>query len=247
MIDALERMLAAHSVEAVWALHTAEMEKYGFDRLLYGFTRFRTKNSLGNRDDMLVLSNHSDEYIETFMGQEMYRTAPMVAWAIANTGVKSWLWLAESGIALTDDQKKVLEFNRRMGVRAGYTISFPENLRRDKGAIALTARPGLSQNDVEKIWEKDGREITVLNQVAHLKLSSLPFPKQHGRLSHRQREVLEWVGDGKTTQDIAVIMGLTPATVEKHLRKARDALLVETTAQAVMKASLQNQIFIVEP
>ena len=41
-------------------------------------------------------------------------------------------------------------------------------------------------------------------------------------------------------------MGLTPATVEKHLRLARQALSVETTAQAVLKAAFQNQIFFLE-
>jgi LuxR family transcriptional regulator len=39
-------------------------------------------------------------------------------------------------------------------------------------------------------------------------------------------------------------MGLTAATVEKHLRLAREALDVDTTAQAVLKASFQNQIFL---
>ncbi|MFV0358632.1 MAG: LuxR family transcriptional regulator, partial [Tropicimonas sp.] len=39
---------------------------------------------------------------------------------------------------------------------------------------------------------------------------------------------------------------LTPATIEKHLRLAREALDVMTTAQAVLKASFLNQIFIVE-
>ena len=57
---------------------------------------------------------------------------------------------------------------------------------------------------------------------------------------------MEWVGDGKTMADIAEIMGLTQATIEKHLRLAREALNVETTAQAVLKASFQNQIFVVD-
>ena len=60
-------------------------------------------------------------------------------------------------------------------------------------------------------------------------------------------EVLEWVGDGKTTADIATIMGLTLATVEKHLRLARESLDVDTTAQAVLKASFQNQIYVLTP
>ena len=50
-------------------------------------------------------------------------------------------------------------------------------------------------------------------------------------------------GAGKTTT-IAMIMGLTAATVEKHLRLAREALDAETTAQAVVKASFQKQIFV---
>ena len=39
---------------------------------------------------------------------------------------------------------------------------------------------------------------------------------------------------------------LTSATVEKHLRLAREALAVETTAQAVLKAALHNQMFVME-
>ncbi|CRL11354.1 hypothetical protein NIT7321_02209 [Phaeobacter italicus] len=41
-------------------------------------------------------------------------------------------------------------------------------------------------------------------------------------------------------------MGLTTATVEKHLRLAREALSVETTAHAVLKAALHNQMYTME-
>jgi DNA-binding CsgD family transcriptional regulator len=51
------------------------------------------------------------------------------------------------------------------------------------------------------------------------------------------------VADGKTMQDVALLMGVSSAMVEKHLRLARDALDVETTAQAVAKSALMNIIF----
>ena len=117
---------------------------------------------------------------------------------------------------------------------------------RQKAAIGLTARPGLSQCDVEQLWARHGEEIEIFSQVAHLKLASLPVAVAQQRLTKRLREALEWVSEGKTTQDVATIMGLTAATVEKHLRKAREALQVETTAQAVIKASLQRQFFVFE-
>jgi LuxR family transcriptional regulator len=84
-----------------------------------------------------------------------------------------------------------------------------------------------------------------MNNVFHLKLLTLPYSGAR-QLTQRQREVLQWVGDGKTAQDIALLMGLSAATVEKHLRLAREALDVETTAQAVLKAAFYNQMFTVE-
>ena len=65
-------------------------------------------------------------------------------------------------------------------------------------------------------------------------------------LTPRQSEVLELVADGKSVQDIAPILKRKPATVDKHLRGARETLGVDTTAQAVRKAAVLNQIFIVE-
>ena len=246
MMQALTRLIEARTVEAVWAILTHEMEAFGFDRLLYGFTRFRTRNGLGSRDDMLVLTNYDDGYLQPFFDQGMFNRAPMTLWAIENEGVMSWSYLNTIAGDLDAEQKRILDFNRSHDVVAGYTISFADSSARQKGAIALTARRGLNQCDVENIWARHGDEINLLAQVAHLRISTLPFPSHMRRLSTRQREVLEWVGDGKTMQDIAEIMGLTPATVEKHLRKAREALDVDTTTQAVMKASLQRQIFVTD-
>lgn len=242
----LERLLAAQSIEEIWKLHTAKMAGYGFDRLLYGFTRFRTSNSFGSMDDVLVLSNHRHEYIDGFVKGGLYHHAPMVKWAAANEGACSWRWIedhARSG-AMTPSEQRVLEFNLRHGVKAGYSISFRDVSVRSKGAIGLAGHAGLRQADVDAIWAEHGREIAVINNITHLRITAMPFASSRRALTPRQREALEWVGDGKTTQDIATIMGLTAATVEKHLRLAREALDVDTTAQAVLKASFQNQIFI---
>ena len=69
------------------------------------------------------------------------------------------------------------------------------------------------------------------------------MPHVKNTLSARQREALEGVANGKTLVEIAELMGLSVPTVEKHLRRAREVLDVETTAQAVLKASVQQQIF----
>lgn len=247
-LDVLEAIADAQSTEAAWAVLTEAMAKVGFDRLLYGFTRYRTGNSFGDLQDILVLSNHGEAYVNRFIYGGLYFHAPMVRWAAENVGTCSWRCIGEQAKAgaLTADEIRVVEFNRQHGVNAGYSIGFRDVSSRSKGAMGLTARPGLTQAEVDELWQECGREIAAVANMAHLKLISLPHSGQRRTLTPRQREALEWVGDGKTTQDIATIMGLTPATVEKHLRLAREVLDVETTAQAVLKASFQNQIFLLE-
>ena len=247
MLDFVERAMAARDMQDLWEYHCARMAAYGFHRLLYGFTHYRTETGLGDPQDMLVLTNHPRDFIDTFLNDGLYHHAPMVRWSLENVGTCSWRWVesqAEAGL-LTASERRVYDFNLAHGIRAGYSISFNQMTSRSKGGIGLIARPDLSHDDVEAIWAEHGREIQAMNGVAHLRYLSLPHTGARRPLTARQREVLEWVGDGKTTADIAQIMGLTPATVEKHLRLARTALDVDTTAQAVLKASFQNQIFVV--
>lgn len=247
MMQYLEALTNARSDQEMWLLHADKMKQYGFDRLLYGYTRYKTSNSLGDPDDWVILTTQSPEFMQTFIQEDHYMHAPMIRWALQNNGACSWRWMEEMARTdnLTDNEKRVVAFNQSHNVKAGYTISFRSVSERSKGAIALVARPDLTQDDVEKVWAEHGAELVVMNNVMHLKLLTLPYSGARP-LTKRQREVLQWVGDGKTTQDIAILLELTPATVEKHLRLAREALDVETTAQAVLKAAFYNQMFILD-
>lgn len=243
----LDDIVSVTSVEDLWALHTTYMDQFGFDRLLYGFTRYNTLKSLGDPQDWVLLTNHSTDYMTPYLNDGHLFNGPMVRWALENAGACSWAWIGDMVQAnrFNADELAVIAFNQNMQVTAGYTISFKSVSKRVKAAIALTGKSGMSQNDVEQIWAKHGEAIIVANNVMHLKLLTLPHSGAR-RLTARQREVLQWTGDGKTAQDIAVLLGLKPATVEKHLRLAREALDVETTAQAVMKAAFYNQMFVVD-
>ena len=246
--DYLQYISYSKTLEELWDAHTRQMSDYGFDRMLYGYTQYRTKTSLGDPEDFVILTNHEKDYIDGFLHSGLYFHAPMLKWALDHEGAASWRMLADMNAskAMTRDERRVYEFNASKGVTVGYTISFNSVSVRTKGAISLSARDGLSQDEMDAIWDEHGQDILLMNNVAHLKILNLPYTAPNRSLTKRQREALQWVGDGKTTQDIALLMGLTSATVEKHLRLAREALSVETTAQAVLKAALHNQMFVVE-
>jgi len=245
---ALRPYLNAKSVEELWAHHTEKMASYGFDRLFYAYTCFQTANTLSDPEDALVLTNHPAEYVDAYVTKGLFRDGPMLNWATRNVGSTSWSVVRARMAAtdLTPGQRHVLELNREYDVSAGYTIAFPMAIKRAAAGIGLTARRGVTQEEVDALWAAKGEEIEIINQVAHLCIAHLPTTGQSRVLTRRQSQVLELVADGKSVQDISVLLDRKRATVDKHLRGARDALGVETTAQAVRKASVLNQIFVLD-
>ena len=70
----------------------------------------------------------------------------------------------------------------------------------------------------------------------------LPMMRQP-LLSKREIEVLQWVACGKNQQDIGVILGISPRTVELHLRSCREKLNALTTSQAVARGISMSLIY----
>ncbi len=245
ILTLLNRIAAASSIDEAWGMATNHFACMGFERVNYGFTRFRHLKTIGDPDDALFLSTCDADYVKRYFRGGFYARTPVFRWAERSSGACTWTWVKEAYEAgkLSPDEADAVRQNVGMGVTAGISISFPEMSSRSKGALGLIANAGLSHADVDQIFASRQEEILAVANMMHLTIVHLPQLSRHRALSPRQREALEWVADGKTTQDVALLMGVSPAMVEKHLRLAREALAVETTAQAVAKGALLNMIF----
>lgn len=88
-------------------------------------------------------------------------------------------------------------------------------------------------------------DFEVLDTIIAARLARTPREADRGGdagLSPREIEVLTWVAQGKTSEEIAVILGLTKRTVDFHTDNARTKLGVATRIQAVVKAITRKLI-----
>ncbi|HTV39901.1 MAG TPA: helix-turn-helix transcriptional regulator [Candidatus Sulfotelmatobacter sp.] len=104
------------------------------------------------------------------------------------------------------------------------------------------------------IAERDGRCLTVhllsgpttnhrllLLEERRIRPSAELLQKHFG-LSARRAEVLLWIAQGKTSEEIAVILGLSVSTVHKHTECIFDKMGVESrTAAAVQAVEVMNR------
>lgn len=241
----LLRIAEAQTADTVWKLATDYFRSLGFSRVNYGFTRFLQANSIGDPADAFFLTTADAAYANKYFNGGFYARTPVFKWAQRNVGACTWAWVRQSleRGELTADEVETLKQNAAMGVLAGITVSFPDPSSRAKGALGLIADIGITEAEVETIFQRSGLELQTVAQMMHLKLVQMPHSTQRRALTARQKEALEWVADGKTTQDVAILMSVSAAMIEKHLRLAREALDVDTTTQAVAKATLLNLIF----
>lgn len=244
ILDYLARFATLGSVAEAWAMHTERMARYGFDRIIYSFASLPAHVDV--LEDTLLLSNHPRSFLDPFLHEGRWRR-PLFLSHAETTGQQAVPWRLSPDMPVTPDQRRALAFRAAHGVVAGYTISFHNVTPQGRAGTGLCARRGLDQDAVDAIWRRHGRVLLLMNMAFHLRVATLPMPLPARSLSPRQAEVLGWISKGKTVQDIATILGVQLTTVDKHLRLAREALGAQTTAQAMLKASLLNQLFRLDP
>ena len=103
---------------------------------------------------------------------------------------------------------------------------------RPSGSVRLRARRFAAETGGEE--DEQGLIILLLREEAPdpslMLMSAL-------NLTEREAEVLYWVAQGKTSPEIAIILGTAPKTIKKHLERVYRKLGVETRASAAVQAS----------
>ena len=83
-------------------------------------------------------------------------------------------------------------------------------------------------------------DFDMLATIINARLSGIArngvWPQAVG-LNDREVEVLTWVARGKTSMEIAQILGLAKRTIDFHIDNARDKLGAATRTEAVLKAA----------
>jgi len=242
-INYLDRVANARSVPEASDAYLSALREHGFQHGLYIARFLLSLPAAVLREEPILFGNFPDGFVARLGAGGLLATAPWAVWALQNSGNAS---LRDACLGHEDGAAEIhpaIRLAMDHGVEAGRVISLKNRVPRSHGAVLLCPGGGISHERAETAWQSARGEIGILTSVLHLRLATLGRRLVETRLTQRQREVLEWSSAGKTVAEIGTILGVAAATVEKHLRLARQAIGADTTAHAILRAHLAHQIF----
>ena len=230
--ELVEAFSRAGSVEDIHALCCALCDELGFDHFIYG-ARIPTSFV---KPHMIIISGYPSEWRERYVSQGYLRIDPTVTYCAANFLPLCWDRIEPTGKESAAIRQFMSE-SRDFGLKNG--VSFP--IHTPNGEFAMLS---LSLGDGGE--EASSRIFHALPFVQLIALHIHEAARRvvnvvdscHGRvrLSEREKECLLWSAEGKTSWEIAQILGVSERTVIFHLQNAADKLRVTNRQQAVARA-----------
>jgi LuxR family transcriptional regulator/LuxR family quorum-sensing system transcriptional regulator CciR len=184
----------------------------------------------GRDRPMIVADGFPEDWVQHYVEDRLYRVDPIPDYAAHATEPFFWSDMAHLTRLLDAEQAYLEELKQaRLGEGLGLPVFGP--MGRD-GYVGLGfggTRPALQPRQV--------RELQMAAQLGHLVYCGLvPATLAEGiRLAPREREILHWIARGKSNSVIAEIVGISPHTVDTHVRRLFDKLGVSDRTTAAVK------------
>jgi len=187
--------------------------------------------------EFVPLSNISTEFLAHYAERDYFLLDPLAQYCLRTTTPFIW----EETLALRDQTpivRRIYSEAAEFGMPNGMTMPVRgfEGLR---GSVTFAG-------ERSKFGAKEKVELEILGLVLHARVGELCHDimtrAQTLRLTEREQETLRWAALGKTSDDIADILGLTKRTVDQHFENAARKLGTVNRVQTVVKAFRHNLI-----
>jgi len=202
---------------------------YGVENLVYHAVNVRGLT----KDGAFLRLTYDDEWINRYYAEDYFSIDPVVEQGTRAFMPFSWSeldWSSKKRREFAEDAQ-----GHSIGI-SGLTVP----IRGPDGQHALFS---LASDRSEKSWKNQLSEhLPELHVIAHhlheatVRVEGAAVPLEKISLSVRERGVLQWAAAGKTTDEIATILGIAERTVRVYLDTARHKLAASNRTHAVARA-----------
>lgn len=224
--EVLESFSRANSIEELFFILSSYATVLGFEYCCYGF---RAPVPVSRRP-VRILDTYPAGWMDQYLERGFIKTDPVVL-----LGAQRSLPLVWSD-ALFRDAAELWDAVQSVGLRSGISQSAWGN-GGSFGVLSLA-------RGAEEITPAEARALTMciawLANAVHTEMTRFLFPQTEQivaqTLTKREREILCWTSEGKSSHEVGMILNIAPSTVNFHIGKILRKMGVTNKMQAAARA-----------
>lgn len=205
---------------------------FGFERVVYGHSRIVSHDKPLNSPAILLERGLPAKWRNTYKQIgcfDPYLRVPCslmrpARWADINRNVSSYPRSVQKFIDWTVND---------LGMKDGSTIPVRTSVS-DYSIVSFV--DGFRKNSADKVIHDGTLSLLANYFVNHMRSHDLGGNDKVRSLSKREEECLYWLSQGKTVEDIAIILGISPETVRSYFKRIAEKLETSNRTHALAKA-----------
>ncbi len=211
------------------ALQTA-VSNLGFEYCAYGVRSIYPISS----HETQVINNYPDDWNQTYSANNYLEIDPTVKHGMRSTQVLFW----EENVF--KEAPYFWEDARSFGIKQGISQSQKDV----NGRIGMLTFASDNPEITQKTLLVQAPSLIWLSQLAHTGLAEKLMPLKSSEIDHkltkREIDILRWTAEGKTSNEISVLMSISDRTVNFHINNVLKKLAVSNKTAATVKAIVLN-------
>ena len=226
--DLLSAFLIVQDEYQLFEVVKSTASKLGFDYCAYGM---QSPLSIAE-PKTIMLNNYPQAWQQRYVEQQYVKVDPTVQHCMVS--LKPLVW--SSQYTHTQAEKDFWEEARSYGLNVGWAQSSRDFIG-TRGMLTLARS---SDQLSEKEQKAQYTNMYWLTQTVHSSIAKIvndvEFSQFNLYLTSREKEVLRWTAEGKTSAEIAQILGVSERTINFHLSNSMQKLNVNNKISAAIRA-----------
>lgn len=182
---------------------------------------------------MVRLHNYPDEWVSYFDDNRLNLSDPIHRASQRVVAGFRWEQLPQI-IRVTPADHKHLLLARDNGLAAGFTV--PAHIIGEATGSCTFAVGAQVDFPADALLEAQLIGLLAFDAARRILLGETGMPEHHRPLTDRQRDCLIWNARGKSAWEISCILGISEATVIKHLKHALERYGVQRRTSLMIRA-----------
>lgn len=223
-----------------WRALTTSLAKLGLTQINYAFLDFDSASRMEARGDP-AMSTMRPDWIEYYTERKYDMVDDAVA-HVRRGNIRPMLWSLELAHRLPSGH---INFEAgEAGLKSGVLVPLAGPAGTNLPGAAIMLGSGFSEAEFLNLIGEKTVELLALAHLFHAGAVGELIRRRHdvAPLTPRERDCLQFIARGMRVDAIADRLGIATVTVDLHLRAARRKLGAKTTAEAVARGLLYQQI-----